>query len=88
MEKGFVGKVTKHKAGMYLRIPEHNVKFSDLQNQDLLHIQITNQHEKSVEASRKIQITGSQAEIYLPKNIKEQLDLEHGDRVSVLYRKD
>jgi len=85
---GFIGKVTSHGPGMYVRVPENNVRFSNLQDKELLHLEITNKDEESLEASRKVQKTGNQCEIYLPKNIKQELDLEHGDRISVIYKKD
>jgi len=88
MNQGFAGKVTKHSSGLYLRIPEHNIKYSDLEHQDLLHLKITSKTGQSTQVTRKIQITGNQAEVYLPKKVKEDLDLVHGDRVAVLYEKD
>jgi len=85
---GFTGKVTKHKAGMYLRFPSPTVKSSNLEGEELLHIEIRNMNGEVVEVARKTQAAGGDVKVYLPKNVKQELSLEHKNLVDVFFQKD
>jgi len=85
---GFTGKVSEHGAGFYLNIPENTVESSGLKDEDLLKIELRNQKGKTRTASRKVQVVSDKAKIYLPKELSENLELQHKDLVDVLFEKD
>jgi len=87
-EYGFTGKVTEHKAGLYLRIPDLVVESADIEDEDLLHLTVRNMQGQEVSEGRKAQESSGQVKVYLPKNIRTELGLQHKDLVDVFFHKD
>lgn len=85
---GFTGKVTEHKAGLYLRIPDLVVESADIKDEDLLHLTLRNMQGQEVRESRKARKSSGQVKVYLPKNIRTTLGLQHKDLVDVFFQKD
>jgi len=84
---GFTGKVVDHEPGLYLRIPGNTAKSMELNDQELLGLELRNNEGKTVEVSRKVMESSNQYEIYLTKNTKEQLELNHKELVDVFLHK-
>lgn len=87
-EYGFTGKVTEHKAGLYLRFPDLTVESAEIEDEDLLQLTIRNMQGQEVEESRKARKSSGQVKVYLPKNIRSELNLKHQDLVDVFFHKD
>lgn len=85
---GFTGKITRHEAGFYLRLPDLTVQSAEIKDQDLLHLTIRNMQGKETSESRKARESSGQVKVYLPKNIRTELGLEHQDLVDVFFHKD
>jgi len=85
---GFTGKVTEHKAGLYLRFPDLVVESAEIEDEDLLHLTIRNMQGQEVTEGRKARKSSGQVKVYLPKNIRTTLGLQHQDLVDVFFQKD
>lgn len=88
LEYGFTGKVRKHKPGLQLNFPEKTVQSAEIKNQDLLHMKIRNMNGEKFNVSRKTSKSGKHVEIYLTKEVKQELSLEDKDLVDVFFTKD
>jgi len=85
---GFTGKVSTHQSGLYLNLPGRTIKSAQLKDKQLLHLQLRNMNNKTKEITRKVNKNGDKAKIYLPKQVREDLDLEDKDLLDVFFRKD
>jgi len=85
---GFTAKTVANPPGIHVRLPDTAVQFNNLAKGDLLHLQVRNQTGEQVKCSRKLQKSGSSLKFYLPKQLRQELNLESGEVVEVFYRKD
>jgi len=85
---GFTGKVTQHKAGLYLRIPDLVVESADIEDKDRIQLNLRNMQGKTVKKTVTAQESSGQVKVYLPKNIRTKLGLQHQDLVDVYFHKD
>lgn len=85
---GFTAKTVANPPGIHVRLPDTAVQLQDLGKGDLLHLRVRNQRGEEVECSRKLQKSGSSLKFYLPKELREQLELHSGEVVQIFYRKD
>jgi hypothetical protein len=86
-KNGFTGKVTGHSSGLYLRIPENTVQSMDLKDEDLLQLELRNMNGETLETSREVKESAGQCKVYLGKDTRKQLGLEHKDLVDVFLHK-
>jgi len=86
-KNGFTGKVTKHGPGLYLRIPQNTVQSMDLKDEDLLQLELRNMEGEKLQTSREVKESSGQCKVYLGKETKEQLSLQHKDLVDVFLHK-
>jgi len=86
-KNGFTGKVTSHGPGLYLRIPESTVQSMGLEDEDLLQLELRNMNGEKLQTSREVKESSGQCKVYLRKETKEQLSLQHKDLVDVFLHK-